>query len=150
MTRNHYLAYMAGLLCGALMTGCGDRLAEAYFKERTLCWQEERLLFAAVQTAIMENGTNATGILTETTTYLDQASVCCPATAERYRLNPDVSLWTNMQATGDVAIVCPKHHASMPEDKKVYLVITFDGHMAELSQLPAWASTQERKKGSVL
>lgn len=148
MTGTHYLTCVAGIMCGVLMSGCGSRPNEAYFKERTLCWQEERLLFVAVQDAILERGTNATGILTETTAHLDQARLHCPATAEWYRLNPDVTLWTSTQTTGDVAVVCPKHHASMPEGKKAYLAVTFDGRLMEMSQLPAWASNQKHGSDS--
>lgn len=121
------------LLVSASTMGCRERPDDAYFRDRTLCWQELRLALADTGMAMLESG--------KTVADMDgRGHLHCPATAKDYSVNPEIGLWQDMGASDEVAVVCTEYHPTMPKDRQAYLAVTFDGRMIELPELPTWAT----------
>lgn len=141
LKHNHHLKSLAGFYFFVYLCGCNYHHNDVYYKDRALCLNEEKLLFADVQFAVLEAGADDNNILYEVA-HKSQNHMYCPVMAEKYLLNPDIQLWIDSTSVLEVAVVCPKHHRSMPEGKSVFLAVTFHGTLTELPELPNWAIKQ--------
>jgi len=128
------------LLAFLAVFGCADREHDNYPKERTMCWERLRRVYADVAASEIESNSS----ISETMKHLREKSGpsygLCPVTGTRYAFNPTLELWRSLSSK-EVAVFCSGPHTPGQGKAPLALAIAFDGSFLEMTNMPLWIRT---------